>query len=128
MTRIIRATEYRFVIPGPAISFRSPKSGSYKRLVRRIAKGVFPSRVSSLPQVVFLDYFHRSRRRVDVDNVAKCVLDALNGLAYKDDQQVRVQATEAHDLRESFILPVGPVDLIKPLRSYPEYLFVRVRL
>ncbi len=28
------------------------------------------------------------RRRMDVDNVAKSVLDGLNGIAYEDDDQV----------------------------------------
>ena len=28
------------------------------------------------------------RRRMDVDNVAKSVLDGLNGVAYEDDDQV----------------------------------------
>ena len=28
------------------------------------------------------------KRKIDIDNIEKCVLDALNGIAYKDDCQV----------------------------------------
>lgn len=35
---------------------------------------------------VELDIF--TQRRMDVDNVAKSVLDGLNGVAYEDDNQV----------------------------------------
>ena len=38
------------------------------------------------PVSVVLDIY--IRRRMDVDNVAKSVLDGLNGVAYEDDDQV----------------------------------------
>ena len=28
------------------------------------------------------------KRKIDIDNIEKCVLDALNGIAYKDDSQI----------------------------------------
>lgn len=76
---------------------------------------------------VLLDYFHTVRRRVDMDNVAKCVIDALNRVAYADDRQVVHQYSRAHDLTKRLRLPGGPVDLVKPLAEHTEYLFVRVR-
>lgn len=65
---------------------------------------------------------------MDMDNVAKCVLDALNGVAYVDDKQVRVQSAKAYLLRSPVEIWDGPVDLIKPLSKYEEYVFIRVRL
>jgi crossover junction endodeoxyribonuclease RusA len=38
--------------------------------------------------IVHATFFLRTRRRTDLDNLAKTILDALNGLAYKDDSQV----------------------------------------
>jgi hypothetical protein len=75
-----------------------------------------------------LDYFHTHERRLDMDNVSKCVLDGLNGIAYTDDRLAKVQTSRSHDLRTRVDLQGGPVDLVKPLRRYSEYLFVRVRL
>lgn len=119
--------EYRFVIPGQAISFRSHKAKKYKQLVRRIAKDVLPKRLIGQFIEVHMDYFHSRPRRLDMDNVAKCVLDALNGVAYVDDKQVRVQSAKAYLLRSPVEIWGGPVDLIKPLSKYEEYVFIRVR-
>jgi len=89
--RIYSTPEYRLVVPGRAISFRSSKCKEYKRLIRRAARPLFPKPLPGPRVTVKLDYFHTERRRVDMDNVAKCVLDALNGIAYVDDRQVRLQ-------------------------------------
>jgi hypothetical protein len=64
---------------------------------------------------------------MDMDNIAKCVLDAMNGVAYVDDRQVLHQYSRAYDLSEPFWLSGGPVDLIKPLARHAEYIFVRIR-
>ena len=122
------AIEYRFVVPGHAVSFRSPKAKAYKEKVR----GCLPARLMKRPIRVGceirLDYFHSSPRRFDMDNVAKCVLDAMNNTAYTDDKLARMQSATAHDLNHRFTLTSGPVDLVKPLRKYSDYLLVRVRL
>src|SRR6266571_8120956 len=127
MTRITHVLERRFVVPGRAVSFRSPDSPAYKSQVRTLARPVFPKVPTRDSVEVFLDHFHVERRRVDMDNVAKCVLDALSGVAYVDDRQVLHQYSRAHDLRDALSLRGGPVDLVKPLADYREYLFVRVR-
>jgi len=46
------------------------------------------------PVAVFLDVY-RPRRRGDLDNILKATIDALNGIAYRDDDQV----TEIHAQR-----------------------------
>lgn len=38
--------------------------------------------------VVSIDFFNGNRRRRDIDNMAKLVMDALNGVAFVDDYQV----------------------------------------
>lgn len=35
-----------------------------------------------------IDQIDRPRKKPDVDNIAKIILDALNGIAYEDDSQV----------------------------------------
>ena len=76
---------------------------------------------------VRIDYFHTNRRRVDMDNVAECILDALNGVAYADNQQVRLQATTPYSLGSPVRIYGGRIDIIKPLAQYNEYVFIRVR-
>ncbi len=126
-TFIVRARECRFVVPGQAVSFRSPRAATYKARVRRYARPSFRGGPFHDSVEVRLDYFHCLTRRFDMDNVAKCVLDALNGLAYADDQQAKLQAARAHDLRSRVTLQREPVDLVKPMAKHDTYLFVRVR-
>ena len=68
----------------------TPEALAFRHAVRMIAQvqGVEPM---SGPVAVFLDVY-RPRRRGDLDNLLKAVLDALQGAAYHDDQQV----TEIH--------------------------------
>lgn len=128
MVRILNVLEHRFAVPGKAVSFRSPRAKAYKEAVRRC----MPSRMRERPLrtecEVRLDYFHSSVRRFDMDNVAKCVLDAMNGVAYTDDKLAKLQSATAHDLNRRFTLSGGPVDLVKPLRKHSDYLFVRIRI
>jgi hypothetical protein len=128
VVRIVDAPEYRFVVPGEAISFRSPRAKAYKHTVRLAARECLPTEPITDPLEFRLDYFHSRRRRFDMDNVAKCVLDALNGVVYVDDRLACVQSATAHDLRYRLELYGGPIDLVKPLTDYDNYLFVRVRV
>ncbi len=127
MRQLHKSSEYRIIVPGRAVSFRSPKSKTYKAIVRDVAKQIFTKPIAGDIVEVRLDYFHLSTRRMDMDNIAKCVLDALNGVAYIDDRQVRLQTAAAHSLASVVFIPQGVVDLVKPLAQYKEYLFVRIR-
>jgi|WetSurMetagenome_2_1015567.scaffolds.fasta_scaffold110151_3 Holliday junction resolvase RusA-like endonuclease len=127
MRQLHSSPEYRIVIPGKAVSFRSPKSGDYKTVIQEAAKRTFTEPIVGETVEVRLDYFHLNRRRMDMDNIAKCVLDALTGIAYVDDRQVQLQASIAYSLASVVVIDQGVVDLIKPLAQYEEYLFIRVR-
>lgn len=127
MTRTFSIPEYRFVVPGRAVSFRSRHANAYKSRVKRIAKEALRRPLRGQQLQVHMDYFHCGARQADMDNVAKCVLDALTGVAYLDDKQVALQVTKAYSLHSVVVIPGGPVDLVKPLAEHDEYLFVRVR-
>jgi Holliday junction resolvase RusA-like endonuclease len=127
MRQLHKFSEYRIVLLGKAVSFRSPKAGVYKSLIQDAANRIFVKPIVGDIVEVRLDYFHLSRRRMDMDNIAKCVLDALNGIAYIDDRQVRLQSAEAYSLASVIRITQGVVDLIKPLAQHEEYLFIRIR-
>ena len=122
-----RSPEYRIVVPGKAISFRSPKAKKYKNIIHDTAKRIILNPIIGDTVEVRLDYFHMNKRRMDMDNIAKCVLDALNGIAYVDDRQVILQSSTAYSLASIVNIENGIVDLIKPLAQYKEYLFIRIR-
>jgi len=83
-------------------TYTPPESEAHKRLVafhvRKAmmlrARGVFPMRG---PISVKLDFFLSNRRRVDVDNLAKMVMDALTlARVWSDDSQVVALATHKY--------------------------------
>jgi Holliday junction resolvase RusA-like endonuclease len=127
MIRIFKVPEYRIVVPGKAISFRSPKAENYKKKIKILAKKIFHHPLSDHYIEVYIDYFHTKKRRVDMDNIAKCILDALNKVAYIDDRYVHLQRATAYWIKEIIKISNAPVDIVKPLARYDEYLLIRIR-
>lgn len=68
-----------------AYIYTPPETKEYEKLVGWVAKCT-GCRPTEGPVAVMLDVF--ARRKMDVDNIAKSVLDGLNGVAYLDDVQV----------------------------------------
>ncbi len=92
----MRAT---FTVPGPPIpkgrprvtrgnTYTPPTSEAYERKVGMCAR-MAGLRKGPGEFVVSLSFFMATSRRVDVDNLVKSQLDALNGIAWEDDSQVR---------------------------------------
>ncbi len=103
--------DVRFVVPGPVVPwqraasvgtrrFTSSKQRSYQRTVRLIAQASrprgpwLPSKASRYR--VDIDAYLPDERRRDLDNVAKTILDALNGVLYLDDSQVVTLLVATH--------------------------------
>lgn len=95
-------TEQIFCIPGPPkpkerprvvrvkgrlVTFTPKKSLKYEHLVGMCARS---AGVRELEGPVSLDasFYLPTKRRMDLDNLLKAVLDGLNGIAYADDSQV----------------------------------------
>ena len=87
-----------FTIYGKPQGKQRPRLGKHgvytpkatKRYEQSIAWGYLATRSGMISGPVRLRvecYFPDLRRR-DIDNVVKCIMDGLNGIAYKDDSQV----------------------------------------
>lgn len=72
--------EMRLIAEAASDAGAKPLEGEVAVVV--VARGSFPK---SLPKGVET---RPQTRRPDADNICKCVLDALNGVAYADDAQV----------------------------------------
>jgi crossover junction endodeoxyribonuclease RusA len=96
MTRASRAV--KFTVPGVPVPKARPRIGNghtytpartkaHERLVWAYARqaGVRPF---DGPVTMWLEFHMPTPGRADIDNMAKAVLDALNGTAYADDKQV----------------------------------------
>jgi Holliday junction resolvase RusA-like endonuclease len=90
----------KFIVLGnpiPKQSYRAKAGGGYqpKRLtewqenigwVAKEAMGIRPPIKSDAE--VWIAFYRKDNRRVDLDNLSKAVLDACNGIIWEDDRQV----------------------------------------
>ena len=92
------------IIPGCPVPCGRPRSTlqghvympertrKYERMVRRLASAVFQAPYEG-PVELRATFMLPDRRRRDLDNLVKSVMDGLNGVAFLDDSQVVVNAS-----------------------------------
>ena len=103
--------DVRFVVPGPVVPwqraasvgtrrFTPTEQRAYQRTVRLIAQASRPRGPWLLSKAsryrVDIDAYLPDARRRDIDNIAKTILDALNGVLYLDDSQVTTLFVDTH--------------------------------
>ncbi len=77
--------------------FTPQRTLDYEELVASEAVSQGVKRVSDMLRVE-VDFYRSTRHRVDLDNLIKSILDALNGIAYDDDVQiVQLEARKDYD-------------------------------
>jgi Holliday junction resolvase RusA-like endonuclease len=75
------------VVDGHA--YTPKRTQEYEALVRDAAALRWHGEPEQKDIQVWLTFYRENRRRVDIDNLAKAILDALNGLVWKDDAQIQ---------------------------------------
>jgi Holliday junction resolvase RusA-like endonuclease len=95
----------RFKVYGKkVIAYTDAKTKDAERRVAaawRHATGGTPETDTSKTYRVGIDFYLATRRRVDLDNLAKTVLDALNGKAWADDTQIYAITARKHISKET---------------------------
>lgn len=98
-----------FTVPGNPVPKARPRFAKHaytptatmeaERVIATYAmKALGATRCVTDPLVVELGFYRDSARRVDIDNLAKTVLDSLNDFAWADDSQiVRLTASKQVD-------------------------------
>lgn len=89
------------IIPGKQVStnhayprnkqgrrFLSTEGKDYKKMIGDLAKYTFPREISLEPLVVEIEYTFGDKRRRDINNYDKLIVDALEGVVYEDDKQI----------------------------------------
>lgn len=90
-----------FVVPGPPVpkgrprltrtghAYTPARTVAFERLVRQCATAAMAGREPVTGRLaVAIDFAVPDRRRSDIDNLAKGVLDAGNGVLWADDSQI----------------------------------------
>jgi len=82
---------------GNGFIYTPPETRRAENTVKLAAK-LAKARPLHGPLSVELRFFRATKRRCDLDNLSKLCLDALNGIAYRDDDQiVSLAASKSHD-------------------------------
>lgn len=96
-----------FTIPGQPIPKGRPRFGrngsvytpkttiAFEKKVKLSALAAGVKQLSG-PIQISTEFYMKDLRRVDADNILKAVMDALNGVAYKDDSQVMTGRWSKH--------------------------------
>jgi len=79
-----------------AYIYTPPATKEYEKLVGWVAKAT-GCRPVKMPVAVVLDVY--IKRKLDADNIAKSILDGLNGIAYEDDDQVVELLVRKHKVK-----------------------------
>jgi len=79
-----------------AFVYTPPDTKEYEKLVGWVAKSVGCRPVEG-PVSVSLNVY--ARGKLDADNIAKSILDGLNGIAYDDDDQVIELLVRKHKVK-----------------------------
>lgn len=99
------ALRFDFCVEGPPISqqAKGASKARWKAKVHSAAQAVWPAGKAPMadPVLVKVTYYYEGAR-LDVDNMVKPILDALNGLVYVDDAQVCDFIARGRDINGSF--------------------------
>ena len=103
-----------WVFQRPSLKGKSRRA--YTAAVKKAAAQAIDAPISAADIEIEISYavLEKPGRRMDVDNILKPTLDALAGIAYTDDAQVRAVTSTLFD-RRSKLLVAGRVELVGEL-------------
>jgi crossover junction endodeoxyribonuclease RusA len=123
---------FEFTVLGPPVSQQShnrQRLQAWKALVRAAAAAKWPADTEPAKGAVRLvvTYYHDGPLpRLDGDNMAKPIQDALNGLVYVDDRQVTDQESHSRNLNGRFTVRHASMVLLQAFSVGDEFLHVQV--
>lgn len=120
-----------FIVSGTPRSFRSGSRNSWGSRVRSSAIGALPPGLGAVDESVHVTviYFY-VETALDLDNILKPILDALNGVVYDDDYQVTNLTAAKIDLTGTLNIAGAPKAIVDRLTSKggleADFVYVRV--
>jgi crossover junction endodeoxyribonuclease RusA len=125
---------FEFVVEGTPKSQQaeasSKKKWRLKVLNEAIALWIVGDQATSTNVQVTVTYFYEGKESkiLDVDNMLKPILDALNGLVYIDDKQVTDVIGKKRDINGTFNLQNASPLLRTSLTKGIEFVYVQIQI
>lgn len=118
-----------FTVSGIPISPRARSVGRWQSRVVECARIGLPEdwMAIGIPITVVIVYFHRRPAAgIDVDNMSKPVLDALEGVVIVDDRQVEQLTARKTQLHEELSIQNVTPTLATALESGTDFVLIRI--
>jgi hypothetical protein len=119
-----------FTVPGPPISHQSGNKAllqSWKAQVQAAAARVWKKPpLATLVQCTIMNFYAGSAPPLDDDNMVKPIRDALNGLVYADDKQIRHAHHVQTSIDERFRVRGVSRVLLEAFSAGNEFVYVRI--
>ena len=116
------APRFRIWVPGKPRSANGGARSRYREAIANAARQVIERPIGS-SDVDIEVWFGSDAMRPDVDNILKPVLDALKGVAYRDDCQVRSVRVVAIPHHRATHIPIrAPIEVVQRLGGRDEFL------
>lgn len=122
---------FEFCLRGPAVSARAKDRALLKGWTDRVssaARAAWPQGVQPLQGdlAVSISEFSEGVGAKDRDNLAKPILDAMQGIIYANDRQVRDLRVDRRDLGGRFIVRYMSPVVAASLIAGEEFLWIRI--
>lgn len=122
--------DFDFLIPKRPVSLQTKNRANLQKwkdyVQREASKSWIGSKYSGMGLEITLAYLYQTDP-VDVDNIAKPILDALIGLIYDDDLLITDIKSHRRSLTGSFDPARLPILLLQGVLSSSECVYVRIR-
>jgi len=121
-----------FVVVGTPVSWRSGNKRRKKKWKQAIVAAL--EQATKLPLKAPIDevrvhiryYYSKESTVLDLDNLSKPVLDAMNRRVYDDDSQICDLWIDRVDVRSAVALHEAPQNVVDVIQSATEFLYINV--
>ncbi len=111
LARKSSAKKYSLVIPGRGYRPRARHAQDYKDKIRKIAQKRIPEPFNGKVTMKIEYVYSNPKHLLDSDNLSKTICDALKGVAYGDDSQIRRKEIILITRNEDFTIKGVPLTL-----------------
>jgi hypothetical protein len=118
-----------FVVPGPPISNQSPGPGlqKWRATVAAEAQRRWRKAILQGPLKAIIINFHLDDEpSLDVDNMAKPILDAMQEIVFEDDRQIRQAELTHARIDVPFVVAGASMLLVSNIQAGKQFVYVRI--
>jgi len=115
------------LVEGSCPSKSAKSSAAYENRIKEKAKAQFQVPIKTKVGVEIDLFYEGEKKRPDIDNAEKLILDSLKGTVFHDDKQVVKSVKNIHDTTQVMEFENQPIFLIDLLmEGVPEYSVIRI--